>query len=121
MRPVGWMVGASIASWLAAVALAGTQVGLEVFLGMLAPLMMAAGSWVAIERAHRRRPASVTSLMMGAFAGKMVFFGAYVVVVLRGLPVQPVPFIISFTAYFIGLYLIEAVYLHRLFAQQLSS
>ena len=59
---------------------------------------------------------TATSLMMAAFAGKMVFFGAYVVLVLRGLPVQPLPFIISFTAYFIGLYLIEALYLKRLFA-----
>ena len=116
MTPVGLMVGASVGSWLAATALLGAQTGVAVFLGMLAPLAMTVGSWVAIERAHRRNPADVTRLMMAAFAGKMVFFGAYVVVVLRGLSVQPQPFVISFTAYFIGLYLVEALYLRRLFA-----
>jgi len=29
--------------------------------------------------------------------------------------VQPVPFVASFTTYFIGLYLVEALYLKRLF------
>jgi uncharacterized membrane protein YdfJ with MMPL/SSD domain len=54
--------------------------------------------------------------MMGGFLGKMVLFGAYVVIVLRGLSVRPVPFVASFTVYFIGLYLVEALYLKRLFA-----
>jgi hypothetical protein len=116
MTPVGLMVGASVGSWLAATVLLGAQTGFAVLLGMLAPLAMTVGSWVAIERAHRRNPADVTRLMMAAFAGKMVFFGVYVVVVLRGLSVQPQPFVISFTAYFIGLYLVEALYLRRLFA-----
>jgi len=116
MKPVGWMVGVSVGSWLAATALLGLRTGLGVFLGMLAPLAMAVGSWVAIERAHRRNPADVTKLMMAAFAGKMVFFGAYVIVVLGSSSVRPLPFVVSFTAYFIGLYLVEALYLRRLFA-----
>ena len=49
--------------------------------------------------------------MMAAFAAKMVFFGAYVAVMLQGrLRVRPVPFVASFTAYFIALYLVEALY-----------
>ena len=115
MTPVGLMVGAGVGSWLVVTALLGTETGIAVFLGMLAPLAMTVGTWVAIERTHRRNPADVTRLMMAAFAGKMVFFGAYVVLVLQGLSVRPQPFVISFTAYFIGLYLIEALYLKRLF------
>ena len=120
MKPVGWMVGSSVGSWLAAVALVGAEARVELFLGMIAPLLIAVAMWVAVERTHRRSPASVTPLMMGAFAGKMVFFGTYVVIVLRGLGVRPVPFVISFTAYFIGLHLIEALYLRRLFAGKRS-
>ena len=41
--------------------------------------------------------------------------GSYVVIVLRGLSIRPIPFVVSFTAYFIGLYLVEALYLKRLF------
>ena len=54
---------------------------------------------------------------MAAFGAKMVFFGA-----LRGGDARgrwrcrPVPFVASFTSYFIALYLIEALYLRRLFA-----
>jgi len=114
MKPVEWMVGASVGSLLVAIALFG--MGLELFLGMFAPLVIAVGTWVAVERAHRTNPSSVTAVMMGGFVGKMVLFGAYVVVVIRGLHVRPVPFVISFTAYFIGLYLVEALYLRRLFA-----
>ena len=115
MKPVGWMVGASLGSWLAAVAMFGIETGVELFLGMIAPLVVAVAMWVAVERTYRRDPARVPPLMMGAFAGKMVFFGAYAGIVLRGLSVRPVPFIISFTGFFIGLHLIEALYLRRLF------
>ena len=41
---------------------------------------------------------ALTAVMIAAFAGKMVFFGAYVAVVLRGLSLRPVPFVASFTA-----------------------
>jgi hypothetical protein len=54
--------------------------------------------------------------MTVAFAGKLVFFGAYVALTLRLLPVRPVPFLASFTSYFIALYLLEALFMRRLFA-----
>jgi hypothetical protein len=46
----------------------------------------------------------------------MLFFGAYVTVVIKGLHLQVVPFVASFTGYFIGLYLVEALLLRRLVA-----
>lgn len=115
MTAVALMVGASVGSWLVATALLGVRTGGALFLGMIAPLAVAVSSWVAIERTHRRNPARVTRLMMGAFAGKMVFFGGYVALVLRGFSIQPLPFVTSFIGYFIGLHLIEALYLKRLF------
>lgn len=102
--------------WLAIAALAGRDTGVAVGLGMLGPLVVACGSWELAERAYRRRPESLTALMMGAFAGKMLFFGAYVAVVLRVLAVSPVPFVVSFTGYFIALHVAEALCLRRLFA-----
>jgi hypothetical protein len=53
--------------------------------------------------------------MFAGFAAKMVFFGGYVVVVLRVFGVRPMPFIASFTTCFIGSYLVEALLLKRLF------
>jgi hypothetical protein len=72
--------------------------------------------WMVMEQTYRRDPARLTAVMIAAFAGKLVFFGAYVAVMLGLLAVRPIPFVVSFTSYFIGLYLIEALYLRRLFA-----
>jgi hypothetical protein len=116
MKTVAWMAGASVLCCAAAVGWFGTRSALEVLLGMLAPLAMAGGTWIAIEWTHRRRPAQVTALMVAGFAGKMVFFGLYVVVMLKGLTLKPVPFVVSFTGNFIALYVMEAVALRRLFA-----
>jgi hypothetical protein len=54
--------------------------------------------------------------MMTGFVVKMVFFGAYVAVVLKGLAQPAVPFAVSFTGSFVTLYLIEALALRRLFS-----
>jgi hypothetical protein len=110
------MAGLSALSWLVAAALLDTQARIEVLYGMLGPLAMVIGSWVLMERAYRRSPERLTAVMVGAFAGKLVFFGAYVAVVLRVLSLRPRTFVASFTSYFIALYLIEALYLRRLFA-----
>ena len=110
------MAGLSGLSWLVAAGLLDTQARIAVLYGMLGPLAMVAGSWVLMERAYRRNPQRLTGIMVAAFAGKLVFFGAYVAVMLRVLSLSPRPFVASFTGYFIALYLIEALYLRRLLA-----
>ena len=114
-RPVAWMVGASLAVWLAATAIVGTRTSLDVLAGMVGPLVVATSTLVMTERTYRRHPERLTALMITAFGVKMVFFGVYVAVALMALPVRPIPFVTSFIGYFIGLYLIEALYLRRLF------
>jgi hypothetical protein len=109
------MLGGAVAAWVVAAAAVGPVLLPEVLFGMLAPLLMAIVSWTLVERTYRRSPAQLTGLMVTAFAGKMVFFGAYVTVMLWGLALRPVPFVVSFTASFIGLHLAEALCLWRLF------
>ena len=58
-------------------------------------------------------PQALTSVMIAAFAFKLVFFGAYVAVMIRVVALRPVPFIASFTGYLAGLYLMEALYLRQ--------
>jgi hypothetical protein len=116
MNAVGWMTAASVGSWLAVTAIVGSRAAVEVLAGMIGPLAMAAGSWVMAERTYRRRPAQLTAVMIGAFGVKMLFFGAYVAIALKVLSLRPIPFVISFTGYFIGLHLMEALYLRRLLA-----
>ena len=111
-----WMVGASVASALAATMLAGFEFEREIIFGMAGPLGVVTGSWLLMEWTHRRNPGGLTTVMMAGFAAKMVVFGAYVVVMLKGLALRPAPFAASFTSYFIALYCVEALGLRRLMA-----
>jgi hypothetical protein len=86
-----------------------------VLFGMIGPLAAASGSWVLAERTYRANPERLTAVMIAAFGGKLLFFGAYVAVMLAVVRLQPIPFVVSFTGYFIGLYAMEALYLRRLF------
>jgi hypothetical protein len=93
------------------------ELGAAVFFGMLGPLLAVAGTWFAVERAARVDPASTTGVMMTAFAVKMVFFAGYVVAVVVVAGVNRTAFGLSFAAFFIGLYALEAVMLRRLMAR----
>ena len=117
MRPAWWMVGLAVLTWLVVAALPGVERDREVLFGMLGPLAAAVGTWVLVARTYPSRPEHLTSLMMVAFGVKLVFFGAYVAVMLKVLALEPVPVVVSFTIYFIALHVFEAVCLHRLFGR----
>ena len=121
MKRVWWMAGGGMLSWLAVAALPGMESDREVLLGMIGPLAGAIGTWLLVEPTYRSRPERLTPLMIMAFGGKMVFFGAYVTLMLTVLSLRPVPFVISFTVYFIALYAIEALWMQRLFAGDLRA
>jgi hypothetical protein len=110
------MVLGSLTSALMVTAALGRETGRDVVLGMLAPLVAAGTSWVLTERTYTRSPERLTGLMISGFAAKVVFFGGYVAVMLKVVGLHPVPFVASFTGYFIALYLVEALLMRRLFA-----
>ena len=111
------MAAASLASAALAIAVIGRHMGAEVLLGMIAPLGGAGVSWVLTERTFKRNPAQLTGLMIGAFGAKMLFFGVYVALMVGVVGLRPVPFVVSFTSYFIALYSTEAFLMHRLFGR----
>jgi hypothetical protein len=114
MRPVAWMTGASVVSWLGVTLAATGPANPELLLGMLGPLLSGCVTWIAVERAHRAAPERVTRVLAVGFVVKMVFFGAYVVLMLRVAELRPLPFVVGFTSYIIGLYMMEALFLSRL-------
>jgi hypothetical protein len=114
MKLVWWMLAGSILSSFVMTVLFGMENKLEIWIGMLAPLAAAILSWISMERQYMRRPEGLTSLLIKAFAVKVVFFGAYVAIVLSSGLVRPIPFAVSFIVYFLGLHIVEAVGLHRL-------
>ena len=116
MKLVLWMTLASALSWVVATAVVGRQAGVEILLGLLGPLLVVSATWMAVEWTYRTRPDRLTSLMIASFAGKLVFFGAYIATMLALLSPRPVPFVISFTSSFIALYFVEALSLRHLFS-----
>jgi hypothetical protein len=84
----------------------------EIASGMLGPLVAVVATWVLVETS-RGRPDALLRRMIAAFAAKMVFFGAYVAVMVRLAEMQPVPFAMSFAVYFVVFYCVEAFHLKR--------
>lgn len=118
MKPIAYMAVAGVMSWLGTAAVVDRRTSIEVLFGLLGPLVAVSGTWVLVTWAYRERPGELTGLLAATFLLKMVFFGGYVAIMLRVARFRPIPFVISFTGYFIGLYLMEALYLKRLFSQR---
>jgi hypothetical protein len=118
MKPIVGMVVAGVGSWAGTALILDRQTLIEVLFGMLGPLAAVCATWLIAEWAYRQHPEEMTSLMMAAFLLKMIFFAAYVAIMLRVAGFHPIPFIASFTSYFIALYLMEALYLKRLFSER---
>jgi putative effector of murein hydrolase LrgA (UPF0299 family) len=115
IAPVGGMLAGSAAVWAVVLWVFGPAVARDVALGIAGPLVAVVVTWVLVVRTHRRSPADVTRVMVAGFAGKMIFFGVYVVAVWTEAAPDPIPFIASFTGSFLTLYGVEAILLDRLF------
>ena len=87
------------------------------FMGMLAPLIVGIATIIMVERTIRNAPRALTSRMTIAFLAKMLFYAAYVSVVLAVVTTTPIPFMVSFTVYFVALQFTEAVYFKTLFTR----
>ena len=118
MKQVGWMAAGCLGSWAIASSVAGRPT--ELFLGMAGPLVVAAATWLAVERAQRHGAARVTRVLMSAFALKMLFFGGYVVAVSRVPQVDLAFFGGAFFVYFVVLYVVQAILLRGLTMPQAS-
>ena len=114
-RPLRWMIATSVLSWAIVAGIAGGRANPEVLYGMVGPLAAAAGSWIVTKRAYGASPEHLMGVLITGMAIKAVFFGAYVVIMLRVMALRPMPFVFSFTAYFITLYAMEALFMRRLF------
>jgi hypothetical protein len=118
--PVAWMVGASVASWLVLMVATGLRWMPELVLGMTGPLASAVVTWLVMERTQSATPERLTGVMITAFGVKVLLFAVYVVVILGVLGMRPKPFMLSFTGYYVGLHLVEALFLRRLLAAGVS-
>jgi len=114
MKPVTWMVAGCTAAWVLVTVTLGERANPEAFWGIVGPLVSAAASWMVYARAHRTSPMRLTNVMIAGVGLKLVFFSAYVAVVVRVLALRPAPFIASLVSAFIALHAIEAFSLRRM-------
>jgi len=121
MKPAWWMLVAAVVTCSAVSVLPSIESNVEIFFGMLAPLLGSVTTWVLVVRTYPIYPERLTPLMVVAFGGKAVFFVAYVAVMLAVLSLRPLPFVVSFTTYFIALHFFEAFCLQRLFSEHMPA
>ena len=89
-------------------------VATEVLVGMAGPVVVAVGSIMLMDRVSRRTPEGLTRLLIRAFVSKMVVFGLYVALATVLMSLDVVVFVVSFTVYFLLLYLVETFYVYQL-------
>lgn len=87
----------------------------EIFLGMIAPLIIGVISILLLAIAHQKSPEQVNKIMIKMFAGKMVFYALYFIYIFTFYTFNPMPFILSFVGYFITLHISEALFLRSIF------
>lgn len=114
------MIGGCLVGWAVAVGVWGEAAGVDIGLGLAGPLVAALGTWAMIARTVQADVSRLTRRLLGAFAAKIVFFGAFVAVAIRGLGVRSVTFVVSFTVSFIVLHAVEAMLLRRALTRSVS-
>ncbi len=114
-RVLSYVVLGCVGSWGLISLISTPRAAAAVFLGMVVPLLVAIGTIVPVRRIYLKEPVQLTSFMVKALMAKMLLFGVYVALVIGFFPVEPIPFVISFTFYFTALHLTEALYFRHLF------
>lgn len=113
MRLSAALAAACVLTCGAAAALAPESAA-PAFLGMAAPLAVGLATIRLVERTVRSDVTRLTARMAAAFAVKLVFYAAYVAIVIGWLQVAPVPFTLSFALYFAALQVAEGLYFRTL-------
>ena len=94
------------------------EYGKEIFLGMFLPWII---SLISISKTHsvyNINPEKLIKHMTKAMLMKMVSYGLLLVIIFTFISFNPLPFIISFTGYFLALHIIEAFTLRFIIKQK---
>ena len=84
------------------------EYGKEIFLGMFLPWII---SLISISKTHsvyNIDPIKLTKHMTTAMLMKMLSYGLLLIIIFTFISFNPIPFIISFTSYYLTLHLTEA-------------
>ncbi len=115
MRIIIYLTLFCFGSWGLLTGLLEQPIGFDLFWGMFGPWLIGMVTLFVIHRAYLKNPQQLTKLMSVSFIGKMLFYGLYVAYLVLTETVSMVPFVISFTVYFIVLHVLEALYFQSIF------
>ena len=94
------------------------EYGKEIFLGMVLPWLI---SLISISKTHfvyNINPEKLIKHMTTAMLMKMLSYGLLLVIMFTFISFNPLPFIISFTGYFLVLHITEAFVLRCIFKEK---
>ena len=117
--PVGQMTGLAAIGLATASALGGATALPEAVFGVAGPFAGSVISWLLMVRAAEQGQQKLHAFMTKAMAAKMLLFPLYVIGLVLWAGLRPVPFVVAFTGFFVGLYAVQAWHLKRLVAADL--
>ncbi len=88
--------------------------GLELFLGWILPVLAGTVTMYFIGSAAQKDPFLLTKTLVKGFVLKMVYYGAIILTLFKLYSFEPIPFICSFSGFFLGLHVLEAVIIKRI-------
>jgi hypothetical protein len=92
---------------------AGLGVQREIWFGMLGPTLVSVLTWVALKRQMRQGPQKMLECLIKAFMLKFVFFGVYIVALVKTNQVRPEPFVCCLAFFYLALHTTEAFELRK--------
>ena len=116
MKFVAYLAGGSIlAAIISSVAFRAAGLGAEreIWLGMLGPMLASVVTWMVIGREKNLTQQKMLRCLIQAFVVKFLFFGAYVIVLVKTDQIRPGLFVCCFALFYIALHIAEAFELRR--------
>lgn len=88
---------------------------IEIFWGIFMPWTVAAIELFIVYRFRGKAPQLMTKILMTGFAGKMIAFGVYLMIIIYFYSFNPYPFVFSFVGSFLAFHTLEALVLKSLY------
>ncbi len=86
----------------------------EIFLGILAPILVGYGTLFFIKKYSNMGMIYLNGVIIKGFAIKFIFYGAFILIIFTVYSFNPIPFMCSFIASFVGLHIMEALILKKI-------
>ncbi len=85
-----------------------------IFIGWLLPILAGTVTMSFIASARKKGSITLTKTIAKGFVLKMIYYGISILFLFKYSSFQPIPFVCSFSGFFIGLHVLEAVIIKRI-------